>query len=159
MYCNHFSNDINWSSTVFNTRKPFFQKVSFPAAIMMHVLHIAYCRLSAVARTGSISCVFQSTWNPVIYEISAHGELVGGVFLNRCSTDVFELEAVILWAEMDDDELSSVVLKFIQISRVAGISKIIMKTSDQRFERALAKVGFNLEVSNSVLSMDLPSVL
>jgi len=157
-YCIYFNGNLKWSSIIDNNSERVSLSVSFPAAISMHLLHIAYSRLSAIAGNGSISSAFQSIWNPLILEILANDKLVGAVFLERCSTDVLELEALIIWGELEDFALTDVISKVIEYSSVKGASKIIMKTSDEKLGKQLDQCGFNLSFCNSVMSLELDSV-
>jgi hypothetical protein len=156
-YCIYFAGDAKWASIIDSNGRRDSLIVSFPTAITMHLLHIVYTRLSAVAKSGSISSGFQSSWNPLIFEISINDKLVGGAFLEKGSNDVLELEAVILWAQVDDSVLANIILLILKYAKANGFSKIIMKSSDEKLGKLLSQSGFNLEVYNSVLSMELTS--
>jgi hypothetical protein len=153
-YCLYFNNNAKWSSIIADTTDPNSLRVSFPAAILMNLLHIIYTRLSAISRSGSISNVFQPYWNPIILEVSTNNMLVGGVFLEKCSSDVLELEAIFFWTKLKDSLFAEAILNIVNYAKTQGVSKIIMKSPDEEIGRQLCQSGFNLAISNSVMSMD-----
>jgi len=129
-------------------------KLNFQSAFTLHILHTIYAKLSAVARSGSISSAFQSLWNPLVLEVLKGGKVIGCVFLERQSKTVFELESFVIWSEVEHSIILEVVSGIQEYIKCLGASRIVIKSSDSKLLNVLHSSGFDTAFCDEVLFLD-----
>ena len=108
-----------------------------------------------MARTGSIKSVLQSQWSPIIVEVLCDGQVVGGVFLERQSESVFELDAVLEFTTMNSPKFSEVIFSVCEFVKHLGALANCYEISDKVDQKELLLFGFDVAFRDNVLILDI----
>lgn len=137
--------------------KPHFApKLNFQRVLMVHVINTLLARFSAVGRTGSILALFQNQWNPLILEVFAEDTLIGCIFLNRQSANVFQIDVISSIKPKQEEWIHcEVFLALKQYIKKLGAKRIIIRSIEENMKQTLQLCGFEPAYYDSVLFIDL----
>lgn len=132
------------------------EKWSILRALSIRLVHILFARLNATVRTGSLSPLLQSQWDPITLEIVVEDELMGSCTLVKQSAHVFEMEVIGVVetkrGERAEREVVNAVKKYM---RRLGATRIITRPGSEEMADWLKECGFRLAFIDDVLYFDL----
>lgn len=145
----------NWT-TIQLEQPQYTSRVTFQRALLIHILHKLFARLSAVARNGSVSTLFQTQWNPLVLEVLANDTLLGCVFLARQSENVFQINVVAsVRSKPEEWEDFDVFVELKKYVKRLGATRLIVRSTDEEMKKALQLTGFEAAFYDNVLYLDI----
>lgn len=125
-------------------------------ALSVHVAHIIFARLQVVARTSSVQALFQSQWDPIIFDVLTEGRRIGFCFLSRQSAAVFQIDVIgIAEPHLRRRVMSELVSELKKHVRILGATRIIVRADTEEMMNLLKKCGFRSAFLDDVLYSDL----